>query len=335
MHTLFKLFCCVAIPLVALQASGAITYIDAVPDLGAGGNTTLNGALFDGSNLVQGTGASTTTIQSDNLWYYRTPTATTNNGFPPNGGTFFETDGTASQESPQPLVTTISVPAAGTYDLYVMFIARPVSLTYGDIEAEVNNSGTTKFFFHLAGTTPTAAPHDQPGEWIDTFANNTQFAPESNPFPVATQWNQQGYYMYLGRMGTFNLTDTTVSFKINGPDAIKSGDGLPTFTRTLYEGVAYELVPPPAHPGDFDSDGDVDGADFVAWQTNFPKESGAVLAEGDADGDGDVDGADFVVWQTNFPFTPSPGASPVPEPATGFIAAAGLAAIVIVCRRIR
>jgi T5SS/PEP-CTERM-associated repeat protein len=71
-------------------------------------------------------------------------------------------------------------------------------------------------------------------------------------------------------------------------------------------------------PGDFDNDGDVDGADFVAWQTNLPKPNGATLAQGDADGDGDVDGADFVVWQTNFPFTPGPGAaaSPVPEPST-------------------
>src|SRR5262249_3722491 len=49
------------------------------------------------------------------------------------------------------------------------------------------------------------------------------------------------------------------------------------------------------HAGDFDSDGDVDGADFVAWQSNFPKASGATRADGDADGDGDVDGADFVV----------------------------------------
>jgi hypothetical protein len=70
-----------------------------------------------------------------------------------------------------------------------------------------------------------------------------------------------------------------------------------------------------AVPGDFDSDGDVDGADFVAWQTNFPKQTGATLAQGDADADGDVDGADFVVWQTNFPLTPGPGAVPVPEPA--------------------
>jgi hypothetical protein len=75
-----------------------------------------------------------------------------------------------------------------------------------------------------------------------------------------------------------------------------------------------EALPALAVPGDFDGDGDVDGADFVAWQTNFPTATGATLAQGDADGDGDVDGADFVVWQTNFPFTPGPGATPVPEP---------------------
>jgi glucose/arabinose dehydrogenase len=65
--------------------------------------------------------------------------------------------------------------------------------------------------------------------------------------------------------------------------------------------------------GDFDGDGDVDGADFVAWQTNFPLPSGATLANGDADRDGDVDGADFHFWQSNFSEA-SGGSSPVPEP---------------------
>src|SRR5262249_34684069 len=78
-------------------------------------------------------------------------------------------------------------------------------------------------------------------------------------------------------------------------------------------------------PGDFDGDADVDGADFVAWQTNFPLASSATLAQGDADADGDVDGADFVVWQTNFPFTPSPAVSPVPEPTAFFLAIAAVA----------
>jgi glucose/arabinose dehydrogenase len=79
-------------------------------------------------------------------------------------------------------------------------------------------------------------------------------------------------------------------------------------------------------PGDFDGDGDVDGADFVAWQTHFPTASGATPATGDADGDGDVDGADFVAWQTHFP-TPSGATAPtVPEPTAWILAMIGLVA---------
>lgn len=73
-------------------------------------------------------------------------------------------------------------------------------------------------------------------------------------------------------------------------------------------------------PGDFDGDGDADGADFVAWQTNFPKASGASRSQGDADGDMDVDGADFAAWQDRFPTGVAVGASPVPEPATAILA---------------
>jgi hypothetical protein len=75
--------------------------------------------------------------------------------------------------------------------------------------------------------------------------------------------------------------------------------------------------------GDFDGDGDVDGADFVVWQTNFPRASGATLNDGDGDGDGDVDGADFVLWQNGFPSAPAPGMATVPEPATWMLAAIG------------
>ena len=52
--------------------------------------------------------------------------------------------------------------------------------------------------------------------------------------------------------------------------------------------------------GDFDSNGRVDGDDFLAWQDGFGTPSGATLSDGDADRDGDVDGDDFLVWQTEF-----------------------------------
>jgi hypothetical protein len=117
----------------------------------------------------------------------------------------------------------------------------------------------------------------------------------------------------------------TIGGTVAGNDAFivlgSDGSGVKVSTLTL-------------HAGDFDGDGDVDGADFVAWQTNFPKPTGAVLSEGDADGDGDVDGADFVVWQTNFPFTPSPGTSPVPEPAAGILSLIAACCLVAMrCRR--
>ena len=85
-------------------------------------------------------------------------------------------------------------------------------------------------------------------------------------------------------------------------------------------------------PGDFNGDGNVDGADFVIWQTNFPNNSGlATLATGDANGDGNVDGADFVVWQTNFPFNAG-SVSPVPEPASALLVAMfGGCALVVRC----
>ena len=57
------------------------------------------------------------------------------------------------------------------------------------------------------------------------------------------------------------------------------------FWRRHHGMVQYVSIP--ASP-DFDSDGDVDGADFLTWQRGFG--GPGTLATGDADADGDVDG---------------------------------------------
>jgi hypothetical protein len=122
-----------------------------------------------------------------------------------------------------------------------------------------------------------------------------------------------GAFQFPGSVQKFALDGTPQGVLVNGAN-LPGGQFQPTSILTR----------PTPKAGDFDGDNDVDGADFVAWQTNFPKETGATLAHGDGDGDGDVDGADFVIWQTNFPSSGGPGSSPVPEPAGFVLAAAGM-----------
>ena len=74
-------------------------------------------------------------------------------------------------------------------------------------------------------------------------------------------------------------------------------------------------------PGDFDGDGDVDGADFLTWQVGFP------TAPHDAAG--------YALWESNYGFGSGPGngslsGSAVPEPSTivlfGLVSLIGLVA---------
>ena len=91
-------------------------------------------------------------------------------------------------------------------------------------------------------------------------------------------------------------------------------------------GTTLSLLVNSTLPGDFDNDGDVDGDDLSALETNFGTTGGAGRAQGDADGDFDVDGADFIEWQRGF--TGSTAASvAVPEPNSLILALSLLSAV--------
>src|SRR5262245_43993456 len=85
MNFILRLLSVVGFALAVAPASGALVYRDALPSDGTGnGNTTINGAIpILGTNYQGGSGATSAALQMDNLWYYRTPTTTTNNGTPP------------------------------------------------------------------------------------------------------------------------------------------------------------------------------------------------------------------------------------------------------------
>jgi hypothetical protein len=64
--------------------------------------------------------------------------------------------------------------------------------------------------------------------------------------------------------------------------------------------IIRNVAPVSAAPtGDFDSDGDADGDDFLAWQRGVGM-ANAQRADGDSNQDGDVDGDDLNVWRAQF-----------------------------------
>ena len=69
---------------------------------------------------------------------------------------------------------------------------------------------------------------------------------------------------------------------------------------------------------DFDHDDDVDGADFLIWQTGFGLTMQDDNTEGDANGDGVVSGEDLSNWgaQLGSTFSALAAARTVPEPSS-------------------
>jgi len=95
----------------------------------------------------------------------------------------------------------------------------------------------------------------------------------------------------------------------------------------LVEGASFDrstFDAPDGPLGDYNGDGEVDGADFLTWQSQFGAE---VIASTGADGSGNglVDGADLDVWARLF--GESSGAASVPEPGTSALLAIALLAV--------
>lgn len=136
-----------------------------------------------------------------------------------------------------------------------------------------------------------------------------------------------------------NFMVGSVNVEISGTDIVAGGYTSGAFDWLTFDeptgvlGLKLNSAFQTPTPGDFDGDGDVDGADFVAWQTNYPTTSGATAGQGDADGDGDVDGADFAAWQEHFSSPPGGGSSPVPEPQAWILASLAVAGLIAASKR--
>lgn len=86
--------------------------------------------------------------------------------------------------------------------------------------------------------------------------------------------------------------------------------------------VSVASIAPPMNDADFNSDGIVDGNDFLIWQRGFGLTGQTGKANGNANSDMVVDGADLAVWKSRFGGPPSLAAvHAVPEGTTLVMAA--------------
>ncbi len=113
-----------------------------------------------------------------------------------------------------------------------------------------------------------------------------------------------------------NLPTATVRNALNqslGSAVPLQGDftnGLSRDNFVLFTSVEELAIP----DGDYNFDGDADGADFLRWQSTL---GSTTLVEADGNGSGTVDAADLAIWEASFSPTPALAAiAIVPEPTT-------------------
>ncbi len=94
-------------------------------------------------------------------------------------------------------------------------------------------------------------------------------------------------------LGTFDFTAGSHTVLV---DALASTGG----SIVIADAVRIRVFPSLEPTADFDTDGDIDGGDFLSWQRGFGIDSGASRLDGDSNGDGMVDSVDLQNWQFQF-----------------------------------
>ena len=187
------------------------------------------------------------------------------------------------------------------------------------------------------------------GDWNDPnkFKTVGQCVQSADTWYAET-WTLADHYQSLKQDGTLIQQNPSaqVGTKESGYTYIGPDDEMPGYLSGLYpdyeyfpvsEGVRLMMrnanadsktwvggirITQERTKGDTDGDGDVDATDLATLGLGWsPSPSGKTFFDGDFDGDGDVDATDLAALGLHW--NPSGGGSPVPEPATLALLAAG------------
>ncbi len=185
----------------------------------------------------------------------------------------------------------------------------PVAYTHGHVLLDSPNGGETL----VGGEVITIEWH------VDVMHNTLDwdlwYSTESNEGP----WLELATDLPKGNIdpGAVHTFDWTVP-EINAPSSWVRVQQDNAGEDYIDVNDASFSIASPLGGADFTGNGSVDAADLSAWEQGFGTASGADPADGDADLDTDVDGADFLAWQSELTGTAvslSATAHPVPEPA--------------------
>jgi hypothetical protein len=195
----------------------------------------------------------------------------------------------------------------------------------GDIipfEIPHNNGQTLTSVLNLVGQNQPALDFVQLATWND-FGEGTMFEPTvETGFDYLVQVQQYTGVPY-GEAELELVYRLYRARKANPGDAAVKAllDQASSDLAALEVNDARAILDQVAPQGDFDDDGDVDGADLLKWQQQvgsvglYPEKSLAA----DANADGIVDSEDLAIWQDNVAMAPTDlknAATTIPEPAT-------------------
>ncbi len=221
------------------------------------------------------------------------------------------------------IIPTITLPAGAeptsvkvtntTYAALSMLNGDPFAKNFGG----ASGNDPDRFLLQVVGWDDNNVPiedpnghvHDMPFEnanghvHVDFDLANYEFNDPNDDF-IVDQWTALDLTPLTG-LGVRKL-----AFRLTSTD-----NGIFGMNTPAYVAIDNLVLDVPATPGDFDLNGTVNHLDLGIWELHYGTAIGASVTTGDADEDGDVDGADFLAWQRNITSSP-PLSAAVPEPTS-------------------
>jgi hypothetical protein len=229
-------------------------------------------------------------------------------------------------QGPQPTFSDVEVLPAGFAGL-----SATVDRTTGNIT--LRNTGTEAVQFDFYEFDSATGSLSTTG-WNSLSDQNFQPAGAG----IGQTWDEAGGSdafelgeAYLQSMSTLN-SSASVSLGNAYNNGINGEDLVLTYrlpSGFVLNGAVQYIGEAPTLDGDYDSDGDVDGNDFLTWQRQ-------VGGPGSADGSGNgvVDGPDLTIWRNNFgDIGLAATASAIPEPAAFCLVVSSSACLGVLVRR--